>query len=43
MVNLRDKQVIVIGAVDGVPAQAIADALRHCGVNVALLINQYFV
>ena len=43
MINLQNKQVVVVGAADGVPAASIADALRQSGGRVALLINQYFV
>ena len=40
---LTAKKVIVIGAADGVPSQAICNALQEMKVEVILSINQYFV
>ena len=43
MAAAPDKKAIVIGSVDGVPAQAICDALAACGMEVIFAVNQYFV
>lgn len=37
------KKFIVIGAMDGVPSEAIAMALRERGYEVVFCINQFFV
>ena len=39
----RNKKFIVIGAMDGVPSEAITMALRQQGCEVAFTINQFFV
>ena len=38
-----DKKFIVIGAMDGVPSEAITMALRERGCEVIFSINQFFV
>ena len=37
------KKFIVIGAMDGVPSEAITMALRERGYEVVFSINQFFV
>ncbi len=33
----------VIGATDGIPSEAIAEALRQAGYDVVFVVNQFFV
>jgi hypothetical protein len=43
MRSRKDKRAIVVGAADGIPSQAICQALRECDIKVLFSINQYFV
>lgn len=43
MLTLHSKNVIVIGATEGIPAEAIVKAAEACSANIIFCTNQFFV
>ena len=43
MHGIQGRNVIIIGAVDGIPAEAARRAVEACGGEVIFVANQFFV
>ncbi len=43
MHGIQGRKVVIIGAVDGIPAEAARRAVEACGGEVIFVANQFFV